>query len=77
MSNNWHYAKGGEKHGPITAAQLKELVTTGQLAPDDLVWCEDMKEWRKASTVKGCSPNSGKSLLRLRARSKHQAQQVP
>lgn len=53
MAANWHYAKGGKKHGPITAAQLKELATTGQLSPDDLVWREDMKEWRKASTVKG------------------------
>ena len=56
MSNNWHYAKGGEKHGPITATQLKQLVTTGQLAPDDLVWRENMTEWRKASTVKGLFP---------------------
>ena len=53
MTASWHYAKGGTKHGPITAAQLKELANTGQLSPDDLVWREDMKEWRKASTVKG------------------------
>lgn len=57
MTANWHYARGGEKHGPITAAQLKELATTGQIAPDDLVWREDMKEWRKASTVKGLLPD--------------------
>lgn len=60
MSKNWHYAKDGEKHGPITSAQLKELAKSGELAPDDLVWREDMKEWRKASTIKGLlssSPN--------------------
>ncbi|MEZ5941409.1 MAG: DUF4339 domain-containing protein, partial [Planctomycetaceae bacterium] len=56
MAANWHYAKGGEKHGPITSAQLKELAAKGQLSPDDLVWREDMKEWRKASTVKGLFP---------------------
>ncbi|MBR9803252.1 DUF4339 domain-containing protein [bacterium] len=56
MSKNWHYAKGGEKHGPVTAAQLKELAKNGQLASDDLVWREDMKEWRKASSVKGLFP---------------------
>ncbi|MEZ6142599.1 MAG: GYF domain-containing protein [Zavarzinella sp.] len=56
MSKNWHYAKGGEKHGPVTAAQLKELAKNGQLASDDLVWREDMKEWRKAGTVKGLLP---------------------
>lgn len=53
MAANWHYATGGEKHGPVTASQLKELATTGKLSPDDLVWREDMTEWRKASTVKG------------------------
>jgi hypothetical protein len=26
---------------------------SGQLSPDDLVWRDDMKEWRKASSVKG------------------------
>lgn len=56
MAANWHYAKGGEKHGPITAAQLKELATTGQLSPDDLVWREDMTEWRRARSVKGLFP---------------------
>ena len=59
MAANWHYAKGGEKHGPIRAAQLKELATKGQLSPDDLVWREDMTEWRKASTVKGLFPDLG------------------
>lgn len=56
MPTNWHYATNGEKHGPITATQLKELAKTGRLAPDDLVWREDMKEWRKASSVKGLFP---------------------
>lgn len=56
MEKLWHYAKGGEKHGPITAAQLKELAKTGQLSPDDLVWREDMQEWRQARSVKGLFP---------------------
>ncbi|MEZ5945169.1 MAG: DUF4339 domain-containing protein [Planctomycetaceae bacterium] len=61
MAANWHYAKGGEKHGPITSAQLKEMAAEGQLSPDDLVWREDMKEWRKASTLKGLFPDDGPS----------------
>jgi hypothetical protein len=63
MAANWHYANGGEKHGPITASQLKELATTGKLSPDDLVWREDMKEWRKASTVKGLFPEDHATTL--------------
>ena len=64
MSKNWHYATNGEKHGPVSAAQLKELATTGQLSPDDLVWREDMKEWRKASTVKGLFPEQPRSAAK-------------
>lgn len=56
MEKLWHYAKGGEKHGPITAIQLKELATTGQISPDDLVWREDMQDWRQARSVKGLFP---------------------
>jgi hypothetical protein len=59
----WHYSKAGERHGPITAARLKVMVTTGQLSPDDLVWREDMKEWRKASTVKGLFPEGVKNQV--------------
>lgn len=61
--SNWHYARGGEKDGPITMEQLKELATTGQLSPDDLVWREDMKDWRKASTVKGLFPEATPSVM--------------
>lgn len=53
MSKNWHFAKNGEGHGPITLVELKELATSGQLSPDDLVWREDMNEWRNAGSVKG------------------------
>ena len=58
MAKNWHYAKDGDKHGPISSAELKRLANSGQLSPDDLVWREDMKEWRKASTIKGLLPSS-------------------
>lgn len=64
MAHKWHYAKGGEKHGPISAAQLKELAKTGQLAPDDLVWREDMKEWKKAGTVKGLFPEQARTAAK-------------
>jgi len=57
MSHNWHYTKGGERHGPITAADLKHLTKTGQLSPDDLVWREDTKDWKKAGSIKGLFPS--------------------
>ena len=60
--NNWHYARDGAQHGPISAKQLQGLATTGQFSPDDLVWREDTTDWRKASTVKGLFPQGHPSV---------------
>ena len=37
MAQEWHYTKDGEKHGPITTNQLKELAASGHLDSDRLV----------------------------------------
>ncbi len=49
----WHYAHGGQQHGPITAAELRALAARGQLLPTDLVWRQPMRDWAAASTVAG------------------------
>lgn len=53
MSKQWHYSRNGEKHGPVSDAELRQLAANGSLQPYDLVWREDMKEWRDASSIKG------------------------
>ena len=53
MAQEWHYAKDGERHGPISAEELKQLATAGDLLPTDLVWTEGRDEWEPASVVKG------------------------
>jgi hypothetical protein len=53
MAQEWHYAKNGERHGPVTTKQLKELADSGDLQPSDLVWTEGRDEWKPASVVKG------------------------
>lgn len=37
-SGEWYCACDGVQHGPFTATQLQELVTRGQLQPEDLIW---------------------------------------
>ena len=49
----WYYARGGEQHGPVTAAQLRAMADAGQLAPDDLLWKEGMADWAPAREVRG------------------------
>jgi len=56
MSQEWWYATGDQKHGPITSEQLKTLARSGELMPSDLVWTEGMTDWRQASSVKGLMP---------------------
>jgi len=60
---DWYYAKNGKQEGPVSAAQLKQLATAGQLTPDDLVFQEGGTQWVNASTVKGLfgGPPSGSS----------------
>jgi len=53
MAQEWHYAKGEDRHGPVSFEQLKELAESGELQPSDLVWQKGMEEWQPAKTVEG------------------------
>ena len=49
MSNQeWYYGQDGVQRGPVTLAELRALVRTGQISPDDLVWFEGMPDWLPA-----------------------------
>jgi hypothetical protein len=52
----WHYSKDGHQQGPVSAEQLKQLASSGQLQPTDLVWKEGMAQWAEAGRVKGLFP---------------------
>jgi hypothetical protein len=44
----WHYAAGREQRGPIAREALADLLRTGNLARDTLVWTEGMAGWQPA-----------------------------
>lgn len=57
MAKEWYYSKdGGDRKGPVTSKQLKELAASGELDPTDLVWAEGRDEWKPASGLKGLFP---------------------
>ena len=56
MSQEWYYAKGDQKRGPITLDQLRGLARSGELAPSDLVWTEGMADWQQANSLKDLMP---------------------
>jgi len=49
----WYFADGDEERGPVTEAQIRTLIGTGNLKPDDLVWKEGMEDWTPAEEVPG------------------------
>ena len=49
----WYYMNAGEKQGPVSTRQLKQLAATGELQPDDKIWREGLAAWAKASQAKG------------------------
>jgi len=53
MAQEWYYAQGDRKVGPISEAELKALAATGKLSADDLVWKDGMADWQPAGRLKG------------------------
>jgi len=63
MAAEWYYAKNKQKVGPVTQAQLQELVRSGKLSPADMVWKQGMAKWQSAGAVDGLLPKSPPSEL--------------
>ena len=56
MADQWHYSVNGEKKGPISSGELKQLASAGKLSRSDLIWKEGMANWVPAGKVKGLLP---------------------
>ena len=53
MTDHWYYAKQGQRLGPISSQNLKQLAASGQITPTDLIWRKGMANWTPAEKVKG------------------------
>jgi uncharacterized RDD family membrane protein YckC len=51
----WYYADAGRQVGPVEDAQLDELVRSGAVRDDTLIWREGMANWQPHSAVRGPS----------------------
>lgn len=49
----WHYAKDGQRKGPVSEDALRNMARDGALSPTDLVWREGMSEWAPAAQATG------------------------
>jgi GYF domain 2 len=54
MSNrSWFFASEGKQQGPCSEAELRELVASGTITAETLVWSEGMASWQKAGEIPG------------------------
>lgn len=51
----WFYSKNGTQLGPVAEAELRAKVSSGEVAPNDLVWREGMPDWQPASQAFGAA----------------------
>ncbi len=56
---NWYYVDQGQQAGPVSDAQFEELVRSGKIQPDTLVWREGMATWQTYREANISSPSSG------------------
>lgn len=53
MASEWFYQVMGQQVGPISGAELQNLVGRGVVTSDTLVWRHGLGEWVAASRVRG------------------------
>jgi len=53
MEKLWFYTKSGstEKQGPISEAELKQHIGSGEITIHDLVWSEGMSNWMSLAHI--------------------------
>jgi hypothetical protein len=49
----WYYARQGQRYGPYSPEQLRDMARAGRLLPEDLVVHEGAGQWVQARTVPG------------------------
>jgi hypothetical protein len=47
----WYYSKNGTQLGPVEQGELIAKLTSGEVAPSDLVWREGMLDWLPAGQI--------------------------
>ena len=48
---SYNVAKDGKPTGPFDITKLSEMIASGELLPDSLVWKQGMATWEKANTI--------------------------
>src|SRR5690349_19291582 len=64
---NYHYVANGQAQGPVPEAELDQMISSGGITPETLIWTEGMSEWQSYATVRGGAAAGGQPALTLAA----------
>ena len=59
----WYYAKNRERTGPITDDEIAELLGSGAITGDTLVWTTELGGWTRAGEVEALIPKNMPKIL--------------
>ena len=65
MEKLWHYVQAGKANGPVPEEQLRALLASGGLRPEDLVWHEGMASWTAAKDLPELMPKPAEAPIQL------------
>jgi len=54
----WFYAEGGQQKGPVDDSVLDDLVRSGVIRPETLIWREGQANWQPYSEVRSAAPGA-------------------
>ena len=56
---DWYYAEAGNQVGPLSEADFEQLVNTGKVSGETLVWRPGLKDWQPLKEVQPEEQNLG------------------
>ena len=65
--DQWYYYHRGERQGPVTEEQLKQLASEGKLDPTDNVSKPGMKDWVQAGNFEAITNGTRDALQRIQS----------
>ncbi len=48
---DWFYGKDNAQHGPVLDSEIRDLLSSGQITPQTIVWREGMPDWIPLANV--------------------------
>lgn len=56
---DWFYGKDNAQHGPVSDMEIRNMVTSGKIDMDTIVWREGMTDWIPMKDVPEFKPEAG------------------